>query len=43
MPDVVTAKVTDAKGQVRFGKTLILLLHDFGTILLNQDAQNAGD
>ena len=26
VPDVVTAKVTDAKGQVRFGKTLIALV-----------------
>ena len=36
MPDVVTAKVTDAKGQVRFGKTLIWLtlfaLVDFGLL-----------
>ena len=27
VPDVVTAKVTDAKGQVRFGKTLIALVN----------------
>ena len=36
MPDVVTAKVTDAKGQVRFGKTLFRLtlfaLVDFGLL-----------